>query len=207
MTTAACVALLLPSTPAHAERITAGDVLRLTFNLDPPPTTLDYGPLDYFEFAIYLRPDAPITSFTTRLYDGDRLLGDYEAPFVDASPSPTFVVSRFMSATSGYPGSATLVDFSAFNDLSIDGRLELTINMGSGTLLRTSDELSVGQGRRGNVIAFTGYVPTRTFEVIPAEAPVPEPGTILLAASGIAVVVRRRRRLSARNHHHRHEIL
>ena len=195
VTAMALAVFLLPSTRAHAEPIAAGDILRLSFDLTGlPPGYIEFGNLDYFEFAIFLAPSEPITSFTTRLFDGDQLLGTFTSPFTDASPSPTSVISRFMSPTSGYPGVATVIDFSTFNDGTIDGRIEFTISSGSGTLIRTSDELSVGQGVRGPFIAFTSSIPTRTFEVIPAEAPVPEPGTIFLAATGLAAAIARRRR-------------
>ena len=164
-------------------------MLRIGFDLSGfPPGHFEFGNLDYFEFAIFVVPDEPITSFTTRLFDGDQLLGTYTSPF------STSAISRFVSPTSLYPGAATVIDFAAFNDGSIDGRIEFTIGSGSGTLVRTSDELSVGQGVRGPFIAFTSNINTRTFEVVPAEAPVPEPGTIVLAATGLAAAAVRRRR-------------
>jgi MYXO-CTERM domain-containing protein len=186
--------VLLPQARADAETIAAGDVLRITFDTDfPIPGHIDFGNLDYFEFAIFLQPTAPIGSFTTRLFDGNDLLGTYTSPFANGAISS--VVSRFISPTSIYTGPSSIVDFTAFNNGTIDGRLEFTISSGSGTLIRTSDELSVGRAISPEV-GSTGNLLTGSFTVIPGAnpSPVPEPATMLLGASGLVALAALRRR-------------
>src|SRR4051794_22294715 len=115
--------LLLPQRRADAETIHAGDVLRVTFDMNfPVPGHFEFGRLDYFEFVVGLGPLAPIGSFTARLFDRDRLLGTYTSAFDPSAVSP------FISTASIYVGPATIVDFSAFNDGTIDGRIDFTIS-------------------------------------------------------------------------------
>jgi len=189
-----CLFLLLPQARADAETITAGDVLRLTFDMSfpgAPPDHFAFGSLDYFQFDIFVTPLEPIGSFTTQLFNGDQLLGTYTSPFA------TLAMTRFISPTSIYVGPATIVDFTAFNNGTIDGRLEFTISSGSGTLIRTSDELSIGRAI-APLVGSTANMLTSSFTVVPAQAPapLPEPATIFLTGSGLATIaaVRRRRR-------------
>lgn len=90
------------------------------------------------------------------------------------------------------------MDFSTLQDGTFDGRFEFEIHGGLVNLFRVSDELDLDQALTPNVASGFGFAP-RTYELVPAPAPVPEPASLMLVGSivGSAAIARiRRRRLS-----------
>ena len=189
--------LLGVAAPVAAEPFAAGDLLRLGFNLHgfgPPP---DIGAFDVFELALGFRRGEPIESFTTRIFDRGKLLGSFTG--ADPGPGTGIIVSRFKSPTSIYTlDNPTVIDMSSFNDGTFDGSLEFTIRRGRGEVLRVSDELGVGFASRADQAITFGFSAT-SFEITHGVAPVPEPASVLLLASGAAFIGRCcvRRRQSA----------
>ena len=190
------LALLLGiRTPVAAEPIAAGDVVRLGFTIPDFVPRQELRDWDVFELALGFRGAERIGSFTTKIFDRGRLLGT----FTGADPGPVvgpgfaYLISRFRSPASVYRlDNPAVIDMSSINDGTFNGWLEFTIARGRADIFRVSDELNggVGTGLEAASMSQWGFGAS-TFEVTPGAAPVPEPASLLLLASGVALIARR----------------
>jgi hypothetical protein len=190
------VMLLGIRAPVAAEPFAAGDVIRLGFTIPDFVPRQELRDWDVFELALGFRGGAePIGSFTTKIFDRGRLLGT----FTGAAPGPVvgagfaYLMSRFRSPASVYRlDDPAVIDMTSINDGTFNGWLEFTIARGSADIFRVSDELNGGAATSLDAASMSQWgFGASTFEVTPGVAPVPEPGSLLLLASGAAVMARR----------------
>lgn len=192
------VMLLGIGTRAEAEPFAAGDVMRLGFTIPDFVPLSELQAWTVFELSLGFRGDEPIGSFTAKMFDRGRLLGT----FTGADPGPTpgpgfaFIMARFRSPTSIYRlDNPAVIDMTSINDRTFNGSLEFTIARGRADIFRVSDELNGGVDLPpdGAFMSQWGFGAS-TFEVTHGVAPVPEPGSLFLLASGAALIARRRAR-------------
>lgn len=185
-----------PASTCTAEPFSPAHVLRIPFAFngnpwvgsDPP---VDLEAFDTFEFNVGIVQIEPIDSFTVSLFQGSRLLGNYTAEYTDL---PT---GRFRAVDSPYRfGNPTVVDFTAFRAGTFDGRVEFRIHGGQGDVFPHSDDLAFGKALGPKLFqsypdgrANASYLSGTAFEV--DLAPVPEPTSMALFATGAALVARR----------------
>jgi hypothetical protein len=194
--TLTCLVMLLGiRTPVAAEPIAAGDVMRLGFTIPDFVPRSELRDWDVFELALGIRGAEPIGSFTTKIFDRGRLLGT----FTGADPGPVvgagfaYLMSRFRSPASVYRlDNPAVIDMTSINDGTFNGWLEFTIESGRADIFRVSDELNGGVATSLEAASMSQWgFGASTFEVTPGVAPVPEPGSLLLLASGAALMARR----------------
>jgi hypothetical protein len=187
------------ATTAAAEPFGPGDVLRMTFDLSwyPPPNfPVPLTAFDAFEFHPGLSPiDEPVT-YTVRLFDRGHLLGTYSGNIglaYDLGYPP--VAAVFARPTSFFTrGNPTPIDFTTFNDGTIQGTVELTIDSGSFDVRRITDEFGLEQTYSFKDIGAQATFGASSLEIVST----PEPGSLVLVLSGIVGVVVRRRTRSGR---------
>lgn len=173
-----------------------GDILRAEFDVR---ALLEFGSLEAYDVLVFspgVTVINPVESFTTRVYDHAHLLGTYTSTATDDEPGLRFR-SWFAAPGSIFTfGNPTRMDFSTLQNGTFDGRIEFEIHGGRVNLFRASDELDFDIALTPNVASGFGFAP-RTYELIPAPWPVPEPASILLVGSAIGSVAiarfRRRR--------------
>jgi hypothetical protein len=173
-----------PFSPAHVLRIPFAFNGNPWAGSDPP---VDLSTFDTFEFNVGILQVEPIDSFTVSLFEGPRLLGSYTAAYTDMP------VARFRSLTSPYRfGDPTVVDFTAFQNGTFDGRVEFKIQGGRGEVFPHSDDLAFGRALGADLFqsypdgrANASYLSGTAFEV--DLAPVPEPASMVLFATGAAL--------------------
>jgi len=117
-----------------------------------------------------------VESFTTRVYDRGQLLGTYTSTATGDDASLRFR-SWFSAPGSIFAfGNPAHMDFSTLQNGTFDGHVEFEIHGGRVNLGRASDELDFDQTLSPDVASGFGFSP-RTFELIPAPTPTPEPSS------------------------------
>jgi hypothetical protein len=176
-----------------------GDVLRAEFDAHAF-LQLGLENNDVLVFSPAVVVIEPVESFTTRVFDRGQLLGTYTSTATHDELGLRFR-SWFAAPGSMFTfGTPTHMDFSTLQDATFDGWIEFEITGGRINLFRGSDELDFDRALTPDIASGLGFAP-RTYELIPASAPVPEPASLLLvgiAASSVALgrLSRRRERPS-----------
>ena len=188
-----------------AEPFSPNHVIRASFVLSPSPwqgAAIDE--FDTIEFSVGLDPFEPIQTFTTKLYDGDELLGTYTGTDpgpVHAGTNSRILTGRFVAPGSLYSaGNPTIVDFTSIRNATIRGLLEFTIQGGRGEWFGMSDDLVFGRALGPANLPSWGVSPHPYQILEQTPAPVPEPATLTLLGVGLAATgwrARRRRRARA----------
>ena len=180
---------------ASAAVLLPGEVLIVPFTTDPATFTLTPDVIRLaFNSTGRFDPPAPMSSLTSRLFDGDALLGTFH--LLDTRP----VLGEFLgigtslfSDQSSAPAltRGTSVDFTSVLDGTISGRIELTIPSGSLVI----DDLSALDIALWH--AFNEDSMSQVPGIIASPAiivPVPEPGTAAMLALGLVAMAARRTR-------------
>ena len=134
-----------------------------------------------------MRSGSGVSAFTTRLFDGDRLLGTQTIPAapVLGSPHGEFANFYFISSSSllenagGVP--PTIIDFRPFLNGSVDGGIEFTMDAGVIQLRPFGLEMFLGRAVAPNEAYGVDVFPH-------GESPTPEPASLLLTAAGLTVL-------------------
>ena len=190
------------ATPASANPFVVGDTLRVTFDLSGLPSSVSdpYGhtfaipaDADIFGVSVFVASGSGVSTFTTRLYDSDRLLGTQTIPAAPVLGSPIGEYANFYFTSSsslfgGFRGvPPTIIDFSPFVNGSIGGAIEFTMDAGSAQLDLFRSEMFLGRAVASNEaygVSVNGF-PT---------SPTPEPASLLLTATGLAALGMKARR-------------
>jgi hypothetical protein len=202
---AVCLTLVLMFAPARATAdpiplegfgpfpFGPGDILRADFDVRPLLDSASSN--DVLVFSPGVSVVEPVASYTTRVYDRGLLLGTYSSTATDGDASLRFR-SWFAAPGSIFTfGDPTHMDFTTLQDRTFDGWVEFEISSGRVNLFRVSDELDFDRALTPDVASGSGFAP-RTYGLIPAATPVPEPATLLLVGSGLMITrLRRRTRL------------
>jgi hypothetical protein len=165
--------------PAAAETLKAGDVLEIKFTTKSP--TCPSGPCDtllvqWNEAGAFLA-----TKETDVLYNGNVLLGTYFSQICCAG--------LFKSPTSIVGTNGAVVDFTAIDDGSINGILDLTIGTGFLTWpKRPTPSLFLGRATRQGVISGGTGIKITSVNIVP------EPATMGLFIGGIGLLAVLRRK-------------
>ena len=189
-----CVALLLVSlaAPAGADPITvnAGQMVTVTFGTNPSAWD-PADPPDYLDFYLGVGTSAWLDGaqpVDVALYDGDRLLGSRSGMGVGAVFQGAGLEVRRDWAT--YALNA--IDFTSLLDGTIDGRLELSPTAGAFVfdpalglhwLLLMDVQPTVWAAASGEF----AWLRNVSVGVTPVLTPVPEPGSLVLVATGLGV--------------------
>jgi hypothetical protein len=138
----------------------------------------------------------PVESFTTRIYDGEHLLGTYTSTPADQPGFRAWFAAPGSMFTFGNPAH---MDFSTLQNGTFNGRFEFEIQGGFVNLFRVSDELDFDKALTPTVASGIGFAP-RTYELVPAPEPVPEPASLLLIGSSFLLLRVRTRVARSRQH-------
>jgi hypothetical protein len=107
-------------------------------------------------------------------------------------PGPSSIQERYEALCLVRLDNPAVIDMTSINDGTFNGWLEFTIARGRADVFRVSDELNGGVAASPETASMSQWgFGASTFEVTPGVAPVPEPGSLLLLASGAAVMARR----------------